>query len=75
MIHDWLNGPGYMDILDDSLVSSAHLLGYGDKYFLHDDNAPCHRAAIVKEWNTQHDVRTAESWPKAHRELLGRYQA
>ena len=24
MFHGWLNGPGYMYILDDSLVSSAH---------------------------------------------------
>ena len=26
--------------MDDSLVSSAHTLGYWDNYFLQDDNAP-----------------------------------
>ena len=44
--------------IDDSLVSSVHTLSYGDHYFLHDDNAPCCKVAIVKEWKAQHGVHT-----------------
>ena len=44
--------------IDDLLVSSAHTLGYGDNYFLQDDNAPWCKLVIVKEWKAQHDVRT-----------------
>ena len=55
--------------MDDSLVSSVHTLGYGESYFLQDDNAPCCKITIVKEWKAQHDVHTLrqKSWPKAHR--------
>ena len=44
--------------IDDSLVSSAHTLAYGENYLIQDDNSPCHRVAIVQEWKAQHDVRT-----------------
>ena len=42
-MHGNLNGQGFLDILCDCLVPSAHLLGYGDNYFLQDDGASCHR--------------------------------
>ena len=80
MTHDlwlteWSRLHGYP--IDDSLVSSVHTLGYGDNYFLQDDNAPCCKVAIVKQWKAQHDVHTLrqKSWSKAHRYILGRYQA
>ena len=72
MTHDlwlteWSRLHGYP--IDDSLVSSVHTLGYADNYFFQDDNAPCCKVAIVKEWKAQHDIRTLsqQSWPKAHR--------
>ena len=59
MTHDlwlteWSRLHGYP--IDDSLVSSVHTLGYGDNYFFQDDNAPCCKVDIVKEWKAQHDV-------------------
>ena len=72
MTHDlwlteWSRLHGYP--IYDSLVSSVHTLGYGDNYFFQDDNAPCCKVAIVKEWKAQRDVHTLrqKSWPKAHR--------
>ena len=44
-----LNANGYIDILENSAIPSAHLLGYGNNFFYQDDGAPCHRARIVKE--------------------------
>ena len=44
-----LNSVGYIDILTNCAIPSAHLLGYGDDFFYQDDGAPCHRAKIVKE--------------------------
>ena len=77
MTHDlwlteWSRLHGYP--IDDSCVCT---LGYGDNYFLQDDNAPCCKIAIVKQWKAQHDVHTLrqKSWSKAHRYLLGIYQA
>ena len=72
---EWSRLHGYP--IDDSLVSSVHTLGYGDNYFIQDDNAPCCKVDIVKEWMAQNGVHTLrqKSWPKAHRWLLGRYQA
>ena len=57
-----LNGEGYIDILGDALLPSAHLLGYGDHFFLQDDNAPCHRARIVQEWKADQGFQTLQ-WP------------
>lgn len=45
-----LNARGYIQILEDSMVSSAHLLGYINYYFLMDDGEPCHCAGIVSIW-------------------------
>ena len=42
---EWSMLHGYH--IDDSLDSSAHPLGYGYNYFLHDDNAPWHRVVVV----------------------------
>ena len=66
MTHDlwlteWSRLHGYP--IDDSLVSSVHMLGYGVNYFFQDDNAPCCKVAIVKELKAQHDVHT--SWTKS----------
>jgi len=44
-----LNGAGYINILSDRDVPSAHYLGYGDKFILQDDGVPCNRARVVNE--------------------------
>lgn len=50
------NSVGYLDILANCAIPSAHLLGYGDDFFYQDDGAPCHRAKIVKDWHTNNGV-------------------
>ncbi len=51
----------YMDILEDGMIPSAWSMRGLDYVFMH-DNAPCHRANIVQDWFSQHDV-TVSSWP------------
>ena len=52
-----LNGAGYIKILQECAIPTAHLLGYGDDYWYQDDGAPCHRARIVKDWQLENDFR------------------
>ena len=61
-LHGNLNQHGYIDILGEYMVPSAHLLGYGDHYWFQDDNAPCHRARTVVEWKQKHDIMSLQ-WP------------
>ena len=61
-LHGNLNQHGYIDILGEYMVPSAHLLGYGDHYWFQDDNAPCHRARTVVEWKQEHDIMSLQ-WP------------
>ena len=57
-----LNALGYIDILGDYAVPSAHLLGYGDNFIYQDDGAPCHRAKIVNEWKEENNFQCLD-WP------------
>jgi len=57
-----LNKLGYIDILADCVIPSAHLLGYGDDYWYQDDGAPCHRANIVTQWKQEHNMECL-NWP------------
>jgi hypothetical protein len=52
-----LNSHGYIDILNNCAIPSAHRLGYGDEFWYQDDGAQCHRAKIVKEWHSQNSIR------------------
>ena len=58
-----LNGAGYIKILQDCAIPTAHLLGYVDDYWYQDDGAPCHRGWIVKDWQLENDFRCLENWP------------
>jgi len=44
-----LNGVGYINVLENSAILSAHLLGFGDNFWFQDDSAPCHRSRLVAE--------------------------
>ncbi len=50
IVHRNLNGEGYIHIIGDCLVPSAHLLGYGENQFLWEDGTPCHHARIFMDW-------------------------
>jgi hypothetical protein len=62
-IHGHLNAHGYIDILSNVAIPSAHYLGYGDSYFSQDDGAPCHRARQVNVWKQEHDITDIGQWP------------
>ena len=57
-----LDKDGYLDILRNSAIPSAHLLGYGDNFIFQDDGAPCHRAYIVKQGKSDQNMHCLE-WP------------
>jgi hypothetical protein len=57
-----LNSQGYIDILENFAVPSAHILGYSDNYFYMDDNAPCHRSKMVTEWKENNNMNSL-IWP------------
>jgi len=57
-----LNGAGYINILENSAIPSAQLLGFGDNFWFQDDGAPSHRSQLVAEWKAEHNLRCL-SWP------------
>ena len=72
-----LNKDGYLDILRNSAIPSAHLLGYGDNFVFQDDGAPCHRANVVKQWKSKpkhalFEMATTESWSQSHWKFVER---
>ena len=44
-----LNEAGYLNVLENSAIPSAYLLGFGDNFWIQDDGAPCHRSQLVAE--------------------------
>jgi len=46
-VNGHLNGAGYINILGNSAVPSAHLLGFGDNFGIQDDGVPCHRSQLL----------------------------
>jgi len=57
-----LDAKGYIKILEDAAVPSAHLLGCGDLFWYQNDGAPCHRAKIVNAWKEDNGFRCLQ-WP------------
>ena len=55
-----LNARGYIWILGDSTVPSAHLLGDWDHFSFQDDGVPCQRANSVQEWKLDIDFKCLE---------------
>jgi len=60
-----LDAKGYIKILEDAAVPSAHLLGYGDLFWYQDDGAPCHRAKIVSAWKEENGFRCHQGPPQS----------
>ena len=56
---------GYLDNLRNSVIPSAHLLGFGDNLIFQDDSAPCHNAKVVKHWKSDQDMRCLEWLPQS----------
>ena len=60
-----LDKNGYLDILRNSGIPSAHLLGYGDNFIFQDYSAPCHRANVVQQWKSDQNIRCLEQPPQS----------
>jgi len=54
-VNGHLNGAGYINVLENSAVHSAHFLGFGDNFGIQDDGAPCHRSRLVAEWKAENN--------------------
>jgi len=67
-VNEHLNGAGYINILETSAIPSAHLLGFGDNFWIQDDGAPCHRSRHVAEWKAENNLRCL-SWPQQSPDL------
>ena len=57
-----LNSEGYLGILRDYLIPTAHMLGYGACFYLQDDGAPCHRSRLVTDWKSEQTFQCL-IWP------------
>ena len=58
-----LNADAYIDILGEYLLPSIDLLRDPDMPMtFQQDNAPCHRAHIVRDWFTENDIPVMQ-WP------------
>ena len=45
-----LNGEGYLNILENELISTTHLLTVTSDWIFQQDNATCHTSRLVREW-------------------------
>ena len=45
-----LSGERYIDVLENSLIPTTHMLTVPDGWTFHQDNATCHTSRLVKEW-------------------------
>ena len=55
-------GYAYAAVLDTKLLASARSLFPDEYWIFRDDNAPCHRAKLVKRWMQSHRVAQM-NWP------------
>jgi len=56
-----MKGPDYVKMLDEHLVDLAAKIGHKHWVF-QQDNAPCHRANVTKEWFEANNIRVLD-WP------------
>ena len=57
-----MNSTKYAAVLETKLLASARSLFPDECWIFQDDNAPCHRAKLVKRWMQSHGVAQM-NWP------------
>lgn len=63
LVQGMMNAKQYIEVLEKKMKpSSVTLFGEDEEYIFQDDNAPCHRAKVVKEWLRANNVTTLD-WP------------
>ena len=63
-----LNGERYIDILENSLIPTTHMLTILDGWIFQQDNATCHTSWLVKEWFAEEGITVME-WPAQSSDL------
>lgn len=66
-VHGTLNGEAYLDLFRHRLRRFYPNLYNGDQIF-QDDNAPPHRAGVVREWFEKYEI-TRLKWPSRSPDL------
>ena len=61
-IDEKLNGERYIDVLENSLIPTTHMLTIPNGWIFQQDNATCHTSWLVKEWFAEEGITVME-WP------------
>lgn len=58
-----MNSSWYLETLENCLVPTVHAHFQDDSCYFQDDNAPCHRSKVVKEWFQHQGIQLIQNWP------------
>lgn len=61
IVQGMMNAKQYIEILQKTMLPSAHQF-LGKDFYFQDDNAPCHRAKSVQQWMRKHGLKVLD-WP------------
>ena len=61
-VNDRLDGNGYINILENSLVPMRDMLAMPRGWIFQQDNATCHTSRLVKQWFNDENI-TVMTWP------------
>ena len=57
-----LNGETYIDILENPLIPTTHMLAIPYGWIFQQDNATCHTSRLVNDWFAEENI-TVMDWP------------
>ena len=64
-IHDKMNQQSYVDILNNNLEFSAHLLGLGNDFLFMQDNDPKHTSKYTSDWLEENGFKLLKTPPQS----------
>jgi hypothetical protein len=68
LIEGKMNGPKYVQILQENLVASAEKMGLGSDFVFQQDNDPKHKSKIAQDFFSENGIRLVE-WPSQSPDL------
>ena len=57
-----LNGEAYIEILENALIPTTHMLAIPNGWIFQQDNATCHTSRLVNDWFAEENI-TVMDWP------------
>ena len=57
-----LNGEAYIEILENALIPTTHMLAIPNGWIFQQDNATCHTSRLVNDWFAEENI-TVIDWP------------